>query len=226
VQTPTYPDDAWDLLGERLTPARRERLLAAASHRTRHIRLVIQDIHDPHNVSACIRSADAFGVQDVDVVTMKEKFKPSTVARGVAHWMTISRYYDVPTCVADLRSKGYRIAAGVPRPDAKSLYDLPLDQKIAVVFGNEHAGIAPEWLAAVDTPFTIPMFGLVESLNISVSAAVTLAHMTHAAREALTPARYRLADAERRALLNEWICVQTPSWEMELERRRKGRPSS
>lgn len=223
VQTPTaYPDDAWDLLGGRLTPARRARLLAAVANRTRRVRLVIQDIHQPHNVSACIRSADAFGVQDVDVVTLKEKFKPSTVAKGVQHWMTLKRYQEIPTCIADLRAAGYKIVAGVPRPDAKSLYEIPAEQKIAAVFGNEHAGIDPAWLDAVDYPFTIPMVGLVESLNISVCAAITLAHLTRAVRAAVPASQYALSAAEQRTLLNEWICNQTPQWQLEIERRRSG----
>jgi len=221
VQTPTvYPDDAWDLLGERLTPARRARLLAAVAGRTRRVRLVIQDIHQPHNVSACIRSADAFGVQDVDVVTLKEKFKPSTVAKGVHHWMTLKKYQAIPACIADLRAAGYKIVAGVPRPDAKPLYEIPATEKIAAVFGNEHAGIDPAWLAAVDYPFTIPMVGMVESLNISVCAAITLAHLTRAARAAVPAGQYELAQPEQRALLNEWICNQTPQWQLEIERRR------
>jgi tRNA (guanosine-2'-O-)-methyltransferase len=211
--------DAWRLLAPRLTDTRRRKMEQAAAARTRRIRLVVQDVHNPHNVSACLRSADAFGVQDVDVVTLKEKFRASTVARGVTGWLTVRRHVTVPECVAELRKDGYFIVAGVPRPDAVSLYDLPVDKKLAVVFGNEHEGISKEWLEHVDHPFTIPMVGLVESLNISVCAAITLSHLTRAARLAL-PGPYHLPDAEREALLNEWICRQIPSWQAELARLR------
>lgn len=218
-----YPSDAWRLLSSRFSPARQQRLRQAVATRTRHIRLVVQDIYQPHNVSACIRSADAFGVQDIDVVTLNQPFKASTVAKGVAHWLTVRRYRAISDCVSSLRAQGYLIAAGLPRQDAVSLYELPLDQPMAVVFGNEHAGIHAEWLAHVDYAFTIPMVGLVESLNISVSCAITLAHITRAAR-ALIGERYALTPATQEEILCEWACRQTPAWQAELERLRGRSP--
>ena len=214
-----YPADAWRLLSLRFSEARRQRLQQAIEARTRHIRLVVQDIYQPHNVSACIRSADAFGVQDIDVVTLNQPFKASTVAKGVAHWLTIRRYRAVSDCVTALRHQGYLIAAGLPRQDAVPLYDLPLDRPLAVVFGNEHAGIHAEWLAHVDYAFTIPMVGLVESLNISVSCAVTLAHVTRAARHLLGDS-YALPVPTQAEILCEWACRQTPAWQAELDRLR------
>lgn len=216
----TAPSDAWALLKERLTDARRTKMEAVAAQRTRHIRLVVQDVHQPHNISACLRSADAFGVDTVDVVTLRESFRPSTVARGVGGWITVHKHTSVDDCVRVLRAGGYSIVAGLPRQDSVPLYDLPVTARLAVVFGNEHAGIDSEWLKHVDRAFTIPMVGMVESLNISVSAAITLAHLTHAARAALPPEAYLLAPAERELLLNTWITEQIPSWEGELARAR------
>ncbi len=214
--TTKAPADAWQLLKSRLTDSRREKMEAVARGRTRQIRLVVQDVHQPHNVSACLRSADAFGVDLCDVVTLREKFNPSTVARGVSGWLSIRRHHTVEDCVKDLRAGGYRIVAAVPRQDTKSLYEIPVDEPLAVVFGNEHAGIEPSWLEHVDHPFTIPMVGMVESLNISVSAAITLAHLTRAARQALPPERFLLTDEAREELLSNWIVAQIPSWEGEL----------
>lgn len=218
--TTVPPSDAWSLLKGRLTEPRRSKMAAVAAQRTRHIRLVIQDVHQPHNVSACLRSADAFGIDTVDIVTLKESFKPSTVARGVSGWLTVHKHKSVADCVAVLRAGGYHIVAGLPRQDSVPLYDLPVTRRLAVVFGNEHAGIDSEWLKHVDHPFTIPMVGMVESLNISVSAAITLAHLTHTARAAVDPAAYFLNAAERELLLNTWITEQIPSWEGELARAR------
>lgn len=212
-----FPRDVWRLLSPRLSAARQARMLSVAAARTRRIRLVVQDVHQPHNVSACLRSADAFGVQDVDVVTLKQRFRPSTVARGVVHWLSLTRHFTVAESVASLRKSGYKIVAGVPRPDASSLYELPVDQPLAVVFGNEHAGIDEEWLQHVDHPFTIPMCGMVESLNISVSAAITLSHLTRAARMALGD-RYHLSTEDQEQLLSDWFCRTTPSWKGEYER--------
>lgn len=215
----TYPSDAWELLSPRLTDHRRQRMLSVAHQRTKHIRLVVQDIHDPHNVSACMRSADAFGIQNVDIVTLKEPFRASTVARGVNGWLHVNRFDSVAKCAENLRQKGFKIVAGVPTDDAVSLYDLPLDQPIAAVFGNEHAGIDSQWLEEVDQCFTIPMSGMVESLNISVSAAVTMAHLTHGAKEKLGPS-YFLSSEEQTDLLNEWVCRTIHSHQAEIARLR------
>lgn len=210
------PDDAWDLLSPAMTETRRDRLLNAANNRTSRIRLVIQDIHHPHNVSACLRSAEAFGIAAVDVVCLKEKFRPSTVAKGVADWLHIRRHDTVSGCVQQLRKQGFVLAAGYP--DAKvSMFDLPVDRPIAVVFGNEHEGVSNEWREHIDIPFTIPMVGLVESLNISVSAAVTLNQLTRKARLALGDENYLLPAADRNRLLCAWACKQMRSWETQLE---------
>lgn len=217
--TRKYPQDAWDLLSGEMTDSRRERLLRAARNRTNRIRLVVQDIHHPHNVSACLRSAEAFGLAKVDVVCMKESFRPSTVAKGVADWLQISKHETIDACVTQLRADGFVIAAGYP--DAKvSLFDLPVDRPIAVVFGNEHAGVATEWREHVDIPFTIPMVGLVESLNISVSAAVTLSQLTRKARTVLGDEQYLLSQQQQNELLSSWACRQMRAWETRLEKLR------
>jgi tRNA (guanosine-2'-O-)-methyltransferase len=204
-----------------LTEARRDRMRRAAAARTRRIRLVIQDVHQPHNVSACMRSADAFGVQDVDVVIMDARFRPSTAAKGVHDWLTIRRHRQLAPCIESLKVGGYLLAAGVPSEAATPLYELPVDRPIAVVFGNEHAGIHPDWQPHIDLPFTIPMVGMVESLNISVSAAITLAHLTRAARAALSDDVYLLTEKEREALLCEWVCKQLRSYDERLRRLRE-----
>jgi tRNA (guanosine-2'-O-)-methyltransferase len=224
--SPAIPDDAWERLAPFMTDLRRLRMIKAAAERTRHLRLVLQDIHNPHNVSACLRSAEAFGVQDVDIVTLKPaKFRPSTAARGVAHWLTTRRYRAVEDCVSQLRHQGYRIIAGVPHAKALPLHEVPIDQPLALVFGNEHDGVDPSWLKEIDVAFTIPMVGMVESLNISVCAAITLQYLTHAARSSLDPRVYHLADQERKTLLNDWACRHVANWEVILERIRHSESS-
>lgn len=226
--SPTAPDhipeDAWELLAPRLTENRRRRLEAAAHERTRYLRLVVQDIHHPHNVSACLRSAEAFGIQDVDVVTLQESFRPSTVARGVASWLTIRKRETIDECAADLKDQGFRIAGAVPTATSCSLNDLPLDKPLAVVFGNERDGIHEEWRKHLDETFAIPMVGLVESLNISVCAAVTLHHLTRTARETLPAETYFLSPAERNQLLGQWVCRQITSWRQVIAQARRPAP--
>jgi tRNA (guanosine-2'-O-)-methyltransferase len=220
VNSENIPDDAWRLLSPQLTAHRRERMEQTAARRTNHVRLVVQDVHQPHNVSACIRSAEAFGVQNIDVVTLSTKFNASTVARGVDEWVTISKHETVDDCVSRLHQKGYRVAAAFPHGKAVSLPELPIDQPIAVVFGNEHEGLATQWRDQADVCFTIPMFGIVESLNISVCAAITLHELTTRARIAMPPEKFYLSEDERQTLLNQWICRQISTWPLQLPRLR------
>jgi tRNA (guanosine-2'-O-)-methyltransferase len=171
-----------------------------------------------------MRSAEAFGILNVDIVNLKEKFKPSTVSKGVEKWLRVRKFNAIASCAADLKSQGYKIVAGLPSQTSKPLYDIAVDRPVAVVFGNEHAGISPEWLPYVDEFFTIPMVGLVESLNISVSAALALHELARKALQDPTiAARYPLTASEMAYLLNEWTCRQVSTWECELEALRKNR---
>lgn len=217
------PLDAWDLLSPQLTDKRRDRMLATAANRTQFVRLAIQDVHQPHNVSACIRSAEAFGVQSVDVVTLKGKFSTSTVARGVDEWVDIYRHDSVDQCIQHLHDSGYIVAAAFPHGQAVALEDLPIDKPIAVVFGNEHEGLALEWREKADLCFTIPMYGIVESLNISVSAAITLHSLTSRIRKAHNPQSFHLSSTDQKRLLNNWICRQIKTWPSQLPRLRTDR---
>jgi tRNA (guanosine-2'-O-)-methyltransferase len=198
-------------------------MLATVKRRTSWVRLVVQDVHQPHNVSACIRSAEAFGIQDIDVVTLKTKFNPSTVARGVDQWVDIHKHESIETCVTDLHSKGYVIAAAFPHGDATPLESLPVDRPVALVLGNEHEGLDSSWRSLADVCFTIPMYGVVESMNISVCAAISMYALTHKARTTIDPESFYIGADRQASLLNKWICNQWPTWESQLEelRRRK-----
>lgn len=214
------PSDAWSLLSPQLTDSRRQRMLDTVARRTRHVRLIVQDVHQPHNVSACIRSAEGFGVQNIDVVTLATKFNASTVAKGVDEWVDITKHSSVDACIETLHGQGYLVAAAFPHGKAVSIHDLPLDRPIAVAFGNEHAGLATEWRDKADVCFTIPMFGIVESLNISVCAAITMHELTTRARRDLAAEKFYISEDEQQALLNKWICRQITSWPKQLPRLR------
>lgn len=215
-----YPSDAWELLSPQLTDHRRQRMLNTAAKRTNHVRLVVQDVHQPHNVSACIRSAEGFGIQNIDVVTLKTKFDTSTVARGVDHWVDIKKHQTIEACVESLHSAGYVIAAAFPYGDAVTLDELPVDKPIALVFGNEHEGLDLAWRDLADIRFTIPMVGIVESLNISVCAAISMYSATQRSKAIIAPEKYFLTPGEQQLLLNQWICRQITSYEGQLTRLR------
>lgn len=213
------PDDAWQVLKNDLSSSRVEKLEKAASLRTDTVRLVIQDVHDPHNVSACLRSAEAFGIQHVHVITLGQSFRPTTVARGVKNWLTIHKHDSIEECVRELKKNGFLICAGMPGGDSVPLEALPIREEapLAILFGNEHAGVSPDWDQVIDQKFTIPMNGLVESLNISVSAAVCMHFLTLKAREYLKD-KYYLTEPKKRALLNVWCSRTVKNWEKRYER--------
>jgi tRNA (guanosine-2'-O-)-methyltransferase len=151
-----------------------------------------------------------FGVLNVHVVNRGESFKPTTVAKGVDRWLNIHRHNDVASCVQELKKGHYKIASAMPDPkNCVSLYELPLDQPLAVIFGNEHEGVSEDFRPHVDYFFTIPMFGMVESLNISVCAAITMQHLRRRAHEERGET-FLLSEEERQQLLNQWIADQYP----------------
>jgi tRNA (guanosine-2'-O-)-methyltransferase len=220
-ELPVYPADAYDVLQYRFSDSRRTKMLETAASRTSHLKLVLQDVHLPHNVSACLRSAEAFGLRDVDVVLgNKKRYRPSTVARGVDKWLRLKRHPSIEETIAHLREQNYKIAVGIPRPQSYSLESLPIDQPLAIVFGNEHDGVDERWLDEIDYPFMIPMAGMVESLNISVSCAVSL-YTLRRRLEVEVPESCYLSKAEQKLLLNEWACRQVPQYLKEIEHYRK-----
>jgi tRNA (guanosine-2'-O-)-methyltransferase len=204
----------WDYYHEYITPERRARLGKVLSQRTRRLTVVLEDVRQSHNVSAVLRSCDAFGIQDVHVLEPVESFDPSTrVALGSQRWLTIRREPGedaIRRGIAGLKHSGYRIVATVPPNDEAVPFDkLEFDRPIAVVFGNEKEGISSEMAAAADVLTTIPMCGFVESLNISVAAALLVQNLSSRLRQ--TREDWRLSQAEFDELLFEWTRKSVPA---------------
>ena len=214
-----YPSDAWEVLSHRLTEMRQKKMESVAAKRTNFVRLIIQDVHNQHNISACLRSAEAFGVQNVHIVSHGTPFKVSGVARGVKNWLTLHHHHSIESCAKFLHDLGYVIAAGMPAKNSVPLQNISTKQPIAVLFGNEHSGVSPEWGQFVQKYFTIPMNGVVESLNISVSAAITMQHLTYKGQEERSD--FFLNEQEKNDLLSNWICSQIPSWDFEYSHYKK-----
>jgi tRNA (guanosine-2'-O-)-methyltransferase len=138
--------------------------------------VIMENIHDPHNVSAVFRTCDAVGVARVELLYTLEKFprigrKSSSSANK---WVDRRKHTSVDECYAALRAEGFWILATAIGGTSCSLYDLDLTQKTAFVFGNEHRGVSPEAAEKADAQMHIPMLGMIESLNVSVAAAVCL----------------------------------------------------
>ena len=139
--------------------------------------IIIENQNDPHNFSAVLRSCDAVGIMKVHMVYYGSQPFPrlGKKSSGSARkWIDICRYDSIPECYDVLRSEGKKIYTTHMGKDSVSLYDLDLSQPVALVFGNEHTGVSEEAVRLADGNFLIPQMGMIQSLNISVAAAVTL----------------------------------------------------
>ena len=158
------------------TERRLNKIRSVISARQPSLRVVIENIHDPHNVSAILRTCDAAGIPKVSLVYSVESFpKIGKKSSASAYkWIEKEKFESIEECYQSLRSQGFKIYASQISDDAVDLYDLDLCGKTAIVFGNEHRGISEEAGKLADERFIIPMYGMVQSLNASVSAAVTI----------------------------------------------------
>lgn len=188
-----------------LTPARVQRMQRTLNHRLTWLTVVLDNVFDPHNLSAVLRSCDAFGVQDVHVIESIEEFRVNRlVSQGAERWLTIHRWSAFPPCRAYLRRRRFALYATTFTPRAEPLAALPLTRPVALVFGNEHRGVMEEVIAACDGEVIIPMYGFVQSLNISVAAAVAMATVGARLRTEL-PHTVGFKGAARRAVYQAWL---------------------
>ena len=160
-----------------MTPERTERLNKVLSKRQPGITVVLENVSDPHNISAVMRTCDAIGIQDIYVLNTdfgKHKKWGSKSSSSAAKWLTIHQFTDVNECFGQLRKNYKKIYTTHLSTDAVDLYDLDLTQSVALVFGNEHSGVSDELIGLCDGNFIIPQVGIIKSLNISVACAVTL----------------------------------------------------
>jgi tRNA (guanosine-2'-O-)-methyltransferase len=154
-----------------------EKVLA---ERTRYITVVMEDIYQSQNASAVVRTCECMGVQDVHIIENQSRYSVNPkVLKGANKWVDLIRYKDrkvnnTETCFNVLRQKGYRILVADPSPDCISLNEIPVQEKLAIVMGNELKGTSGYALNHADEKVRIPMVGFTESLNISVSAAICL----------------------------------------------------
>jgi tRNA (guanosine-2'-O-)-methyltransferase len=172
-------------LGPLLLEERRARIDAAVAARLSGLRVVIENLHDPHNGAAVLRSAEAFGIQRVDVIETVEPFRFSgTVTQGCEKWLDVVRHPTLDEALAALRAGGFRLYAAVPGA-AATVDDLDFSRPAAVMVGNEHTGLSVEARAAADLSFEIPMAGMTRSLNLSVATALIAERAAALRRQAL-----------------------------------------
>jgi tRNA (guanosine-2'-O-)-methyltransferase len=179
------------------------------NERTRHFTVAIEDIYQPHNSSAVVRSCDIFGIQDIHIIENKYKFYASNrVAKGAQKWLNFSVHNkrgvnNTANCIADLRSRGYQIIATTPHNNSCMLSDFDIGKRSAFFFGVEKEGLSNEVLDNADGFLKIPMMGFTESLNISVAASIILQRLTENLRR--SDVNWALTYQEKKELYLEWM---------------------
>ena len=197
-------DDRYTLLSPYLTDARRARFEAVLRERTHWVTAVTEDLYDPHNISAVLRSCDGFGLQTAHIIEVNNPYRVSPgVAKGASKWLDIERHQNTTDALRSLKSRGFAICCTTPHTDDTTPDDLPLDRPVALVFGSEGPGISNEARAEADYFVRIPMFGFTESYNISVAAALTLQTVTHRVRSN-PDLDWRLPQTEHNRILGDW----------------------
>ena len=189
------------------TERRKARLLEVLSHRQPDLTLVLANIHDPHNVSAIYRSCDAFGVSRVNLYYTNTPFpvlgrKTSASARK---WVESVRHKDREALMTSLRGQGMQVLATSCTPTARPLREWDFTRPTAVIMGNEHSGVEQDLLNVADGELYIPMYGMIQSFNVSVAAAIIL---SEAARQREAAGMYgepRLDAASLQAKMDEWL---------------------
>lgn len=160
-----------------MTPERTAKIERVLNHRQGGLVVILENVHDPHNISAVLRTCDAVGVQEVFVlnnsIPRHKKFGKASSASALG-WLSVHQYSDTEKCMASVRKLCDKIYATHLGVQSSSLYDLNLTDRVALVFGNERDGVTEECLAHCDGNFIIPQVGMVQSLNISVACAITL----------------------------------------------------
>lgn len=237
------PAEVVAALAPRVTAQRLARLEAVAALRTRHLKAVLERFHDRHNVAACVRSADAIGLEGLELILAErpgerpprdpllaadeagrdlegEAWVP-TVGFKSDRWVELAQHAQLDDAIASLRREGYRIAVtalGAASGGARPLTpdEVPLDRPLAVVFGNERDGVSGEAIAAADLFVAVPMRGFVASLNVSVAFAMVMGRLRDRMDAEVGPRG--LTAAEQEALVARWLRASVPHAEALLAR--------
>ena len=190
-----------------MTPERKDKLIAVLNKRQNDITVVLENVFDPHNISAVMRSCDAVGVQDIYILNTKipkHKKWGAKSSSSAAKWLTIHQFENAEECFSSLRKNYSTILTTHLSSDAVDLYSIDLTRSIALVFGNEHSGVSTEIRSLADGNFVIPQVGIIRSLNISVACAVTLYETFRQRSKAGYYNERRLDDTRHDRLFTEW----------------------
>jgi tRNA (guanosine-2'-O-)-methyltransferase len=191
-----------------ISEKRKTRFDEVLAQRSDHLRIVLENVYQDHNASAVLRSCESFGIQHVHFIENRNTMRISTeVSRGSQKWLTIHQHNQAENNTVEtlkgLKQLGYTIVATTPHKDDVTIDQLPVDKKLALVFGTELEGISQEVIDHADTFVKIPMYGFTESFNVSVCAALCMYELTNRIRK--TVPDYLISDNEKLAVYFEWL---------------------
>lgn len=188
-----------------MTPKREQKLKTAAAQRQKNLAVILEDLHDPHNAAAILRTCEAFGIQDVRFIFEQEKaYNPRRVGRvssaSANKWLSITVYKSTAAALSALKKEKFQNAATLLDSKSVSLNKAKFPDKIALWLGNEHRGLSPLAAENADLKINIPMRGFVQSLNVSVTAAILIYEISRQRAKKPQP----LSPREQKELLKEW----------------------
>ena len=204
-------------LSQFISETRRSKFDNVLKYRTRHITIALEDIYQPHNASAVLRSCDIFGIQDIHIIENKNAYTINKdIAMGSPKWLNLQKYRKEEnnslSCIKKLKEKGYRIIATTPHENDCLLEQVTVDKPFALFFGTELTGISDTVREHANEFVRIPMYGFTESFNISVSAALCLHTLT--AKLHHSTANWHLTEEEKDELLVRWLRNSIPKVEL------------
>jgi tRNA (guanosine-2'-O-)-methyltransferase len=200
-----------------LTENRKLRFDKVLSERTKHFTVATEDVYQLHNTSAVIRSCDVFGIQEVNIIEERNSKRiDREIAMGAQKWVDLNRYHSVKESIKELKQKGYQIVATTPHTNDCLLHEFDITQKSCFFFGRETEGLSQEVIDQADCYLKIPMSGFTESLNISVSAAIILQHVTTKLK--LSDIDWKLSEKEQQEKRLDWIKKTIKSYDEIVER--------
>jgi tRNA (guanosine-2'-O-)-methyltransferase len=188
------------------TEKRKNKIISVLKTRQNSLSVVLENIHDPHNVSAIFRTCDAVGVPKVCLIYDNEQFPKigKKSSASALKWVEKEKYKSIKECYDSLHDNGFKIYASALSDDSKNLYELDLTQKVAIILGNEHRGVSEQAAELADEKFLIPMHGMVQSLNVSVAAAVILYEALRQRQEKGMYKKSDKDDLELDSLFEKW----------------------
>ena len=217
--TPEWYDERTDYMSGFLTGERIQTLRRTLAMRTRYMTILTENTFHPQNASALVRHCESFGVQDLHTVETMCRFDPSVnIVRGTDKWIDIIRHDSTEEAIASLKASGYRIVATTPHRESCTPETFDVEKgRFCLVFGTEHAGVSPQIISAADEFLRIPMCGMVESLNVSASAAILIYMLSQRMR--LSDVAWRLSEAECSEVMFRWVMSSVRDARRILDRR-------